>query len=88
LQDQGYDTVDANLRLGFDDDERDFSVAARMLQALGQRQVRLLTNNPRKVAALEALDIAVTERVPLRAGDNPHNQAYLAAKRNRSGHQL
>lgn len=88
LQDQGYDTVDANLRLGFDDDERDFSVAARMLDALGQRQVRLLTNNPRKVAALEALGILVTERVPLRAGENRHNEAYLAAKRDRSGHQL
>jgi GTP cyclohydrolase II len=88
LQDQGFDTVDANLRLGFEDDERDFSVAARMLEALGQREVRLLTNNPRKVTAIEALGIAVTERVPLQAGLNPHNEAYLAAKRDRSGHQL
>jgi GTP cyclohydrolase II len=88
LQDQGFDTIDANLRLGFDDDERDFGVAARMLEALGQSQVRLLTNNPRKVAALEALGVAVTERVPLQAGANPHNEAYLTAKRDRSGHQL
>jgi GTP cyclohydrolase II len=88
LQDQGFDTVDANLRLGFDDDERDFSVAARMLAALGQHRVRLLTNNPRKVAALEALGIEVAERVPLRAGENPHNADYLATKRDRSGHQL
>jgi GTP cyclohydrolase II len=88
LQDQGFDTVDANLRLGFDDDERDFSVAARMLEALGQREVRLLTNNPRKVAALEALGIAVVERVPLQTGLNPHNERYLAVKRDRSGHQL
>ncbi len=88
LQDQGFDTVDANLRLGFEDDERDFAVAARMLEALGQREVRLLTNNPRKVEALEALGIRVAERVPLQAGVNPHNQAYLAAKRDRSGHQL
>lgn len=88
LQDQGFDTVDANVRLGFDDDERDFSVAARMLIALGQREVRLLTNNPRKAAALEALGIAVAERMPLQAGANPHNQAYLDTKRDRSGHQL
>jgi len=88
LQDQGFDTVDANLRLGFDDDERDFSVAAGMLRALGQSQVRLLTNNPRKVAALQALAIDVAERVPLRTQSNPHNEAYLATKRARSGHQL
>lgn len=88
LQDQGYDTVDANLRLGFDDDERDFAVAARMLEALSQSEVRLLTNNPRKVEALNLLGIAVAERVPLRTGTNPHNEAYLATKRDRSGHQL
>ncbi|MGS1016076.1 GTP cyclohydrolase II [Allosphingosinicella humi] len=88
LQDQGFDTVDANLRLGFSDDERDFSVAARMLALLGQARVRLLTNNPRKVAGLEAAGIAVAERVPHRTGANPHNQAYLDTKRDRSGHQL
>ena len=88
LQDQGFDTVDANLRLGFQDDERDFAAAAGMLEKLGQSQVRLLTNNPRKVAALEALGIAVSERVPLKVGESEHNQAYLAAKRDRSGHQL
>lgn len=88
LQDQGFDTVDANLRLGFSDDERDFSVAALMLRLLAQEEVRLLTNNPRKVAGLEAAGIRVAERVPLRTGANPHNQAYLDAKRLRSGHQL
>jgi len=88
LQDQGFDTVDANLRLGFDDDERDFGVAARMLEVLGQAEVRLLTNNPRKAQALETLGIRVSERVPLRTGANPHNEAYLATKRDRSGHQL
>jgi GTP cyclohydrolase II len=88
LQDQGFDTVDANLRLGFQDDERDFAVAARMLAKLGQDRVRLLTNNPRKVAALEALGIAVAERVPLHAGEGEHNRGYLATKRDRSGHQL
>jgi GTP cyclohydrolase II len=88
LQDQGFDTVDANLRLGFGDDERSFAVAALMLEALGQNAVRLLTNNPRKVAGLEAAGIAVAERVPLQRGRNPHNQAYLDTKRSRSGHEL
>jgi GTP cyclohydrolase II len=88
LQDEGFDTVDANLRLGFADDERDFTVAARMLAALGQDRVRLLSNNPRKAAALEAAGVAVEERVPLRSGLNPHNRDYLETKRRRSGHQL
>ena len=88
LQDQGFDTVDANLRLGFGDDERSFVVAARMLDALGQREVRLLTNNPRKVDGLEAAGIRVAERVPLKRGANPHNQAYLDTKTRRSGHTL
>lgn len=88
LQDQGFDTVDANLRLGFADDERDFSVAARMLEKLPRTSIRLLTNNPRKVAALEALGIEVVERVPLKASENPYNRRYLATKRDRSGHQL
>jgi len=88
LQDQGFDTVDANLRLGFADDERDFSVAARMLERLGQSRIRLLTNNPKKATALEAAGVSVAETVPLKAGEGPHNQAYLATKRDRSGHQL
>jgi len=88
LQDQGFDTVDANLRLGFADDERDFGVAAAMLRLLGQAEVRLLTNNPRKAAGLEAAGIRVAERVPLKTDGNPHNQAYLDTKRLRSGHQL
>ena len=88
LQDQGFDTVDANHRLGFQDDERDFGVAARMLEKIGRRPIRLLTNNPRKVAALEAEGIEIVERVPLKAGAGAHNQAYLATKRDRSGHQL
>ena len=88
LQDQGFDTVDANLRLGFADDERDFSVAARMLETLGQTRIRLLTNNPRKAATLESAGIEVVARVPLKAGAGTHNQAYLDTKRDRSGHQL
>jgi GTP cyclohydrolase II len=88
LQDQGFDTVDANLRLGFAIDERDFGAAARMLHLLGQDRVRLLTNNPAKVAGLEAAGIAVAERVAHKLGENPHNTAYLATKRDRTGHQL
>ena len=88
LQDQGFDTVDANTRLGFAVDARDFGVAARMLDLLGQRRVRLLTNNPAKVAALEAHDIEVIERVAHTLPPNPHNERYLATKRDRTGHQL
>jgi GTP cyclohydrolase II len=88
LQDQGFDTVDANLRLGFADDERDFRIAGRMLERLGQRRVRLLTNNPRKVAGLEAAGVEVVEQVPLRTDSNPHNLSYLETKRARSGHGL
>ncbi|MWC43020.1 GTP cyclohydrolase II [Sphingomonas carotinifaciens] len=88
LQDQGFDTVDANTRLGFAIDARDFGVAARMLALLGQDAVRLLTNNPAKVAGLEAAGIAVAERVPHKLPPNPHNAQYLATKRDRTGHQL
>jgi GTP cyclohydrolase II len=88
LQDQGFDTVDANLRLGFGDDERDFTVAAAMLKLLGQDEVRLLTNNPRKVAGLEAVGVHVAEQVPLQIAANPHNEEYLATKKQRSGHRL
>ncbi len=88
LQDQGFDTVEANLRLGFAIDARDFGVAARMLALLGQDKVRLLTNNPAKVAGLEAAGIAVIERVPHSLPANPHNAHYLAVKRDRTGHLL
>ena len=88
LQDQGFDTVDANTRLGFAIDARDFGVAARMLKLLGQERVRLLTNNPAKVAGLEAAGVAVAERVPHSLPPNPHNERYLATKRDRTGHQL
>jgi len=88
LQDQGFDTVDANRRLGFEDDERDFAIAAAMLKLLGQDKVRLLTNNPRKTSALEAAGIEVAERLPLAVAPGPHNSAYLAVKRDRSGHLI
>lgn len=88
LQDQGFDTVDANTRLGFAVDARDFGVAARMLKLLGQERVRLLTNNPAKVAGLEAAGVEVVERVPHFLPPNPHNECYLATKRDRTGHQF
>ena len=88
LQDQGFDTVDANLRLGFEVDERDFAIAAAMLNRLGVRRVRLLTNNPAKVDGLEQAGIDIAARLPLVAGHGPLNAAYLATKRDRTGHQL
>ncbi|TPG41231.1 GTP cyclohydrolase II [Sphingomonas koreensis] len=88
LQDQGFDTVDANTRLGFAIDARDFAVAARMLLLLAQDRIRLLTNNPAKVAGLEAAGIDVIERVPHHLPANRHNERYLATKRDRTGHQL
>jgi GTP cyclohydrolase II len=88
LQDQGFDTVDANIRLGFAIDARDFAVAAQMLQLLSVEQVRLLTNNPEKVAGLEAEGISVAERLPLKIAANPHNLHYLETKRDRTGHKL
>ncbi len=88
LQDQGFDTVDANVRLGFAVDARDFSVAARMLELLGVGTIRLLTNNPEKVSRLEDEGITVAERLPLSIAANPHNAHYLATKRDRTGHAL
>lgn len=88
LQDQGFDTIEANERLGFDADERLFVPAATMLQILGFDRVRLLTNNPDKVAALERNGIIVEERVQHRFPTNPHNEAYLATKKAKAGHVL
>jgi GTP cyclohydrolase II len=88
LQDQGFDTVEANHRLGFEDDERDFRLGAMILREMGFSAVRLLTNNPAKVRMMEANGIAVTERVPLKAGLNPLNAKYLDIKAKKSGHIL
>jgi GTP cyclohydrolase II len=88
LQDQGFDTVEANHRLGFEDDERDFRLGADILSSMGFNAVRLLTNNPRKVEMMEASGVAVAERVPLMVGENPHNAAYLDTKARKSGHLL
>lgn len=85
LQDRGLDTVEANRRLGFADDERDFALAAAMLRALGIDEVRLLTNNPAKMDGVAAEGIRVT-RVPHHLPENPHNAHYLATKKAKSGH--
>ncbi|MEM6341244.1 MAG: GTP cyclohydrolase II [Pseudomonadota bacterium] len=88
LQDQGFDTVEANHRLGFEDDERDFRLGADILRALGFSSVRLMTNNPAKVAMLETCGLSVVERVPLKVGETDFNRAYLATKAAKSGHLL
>ena len=88
LQDQGFDTVEANHRLGFEDDERDFRLGAEILGKLGFSSVRLLTNNPRKVEMMNGAGIKVVERVPLAVGRNAHNSAYLDTKAKKSGHIL
>jgi len=88
LQDAGLDTVDANTVLGFDDDERDYGVAVRMLQLLGCTRVRLLTNNPAKLDGLSHAGIDVSGRVPLHGPINSDNRRYLTAKATRAGHQL
>jgi len=86
LQRAGLDTVDANRALGLPDDARDYTLAADMLRFLGVRQVRLLTNNPAKVEALEGLGIEVAQRVPLHAGRQAVNERYMSAKEARMGH--
>ena len=86
LQDQGFDTVEANHRLGFEDDERDFRIGAQILRQMGFSAVRLLTNNPRKIEMLQTCGLDVVERVPLHVGKTPQNAAYLAVKALKSGH--
>ena len=88
LQDQGFDTVEANHRLGFEDDERDFRIGAELLRKLGFSKVRLMTNNPAKVDRMETCGLIVTERVPLKVGENRFNTAYLETKARKSGHIL
>ncbi len=88
LQDQGFDTVEANHRLGFEDDERDFRIGARLLTEMGFSKVRLMTNNPAKVERLAQCGLEVTERVPLKVGETRFNHHYLATKAKKSGHLL
>jgi len=88
LQDQGFDTVEANHRLGFEDDERDFLTGAGILAGMGFSSVRLMTNNPAKVDKMNEAGIKVTERVPHRFGETEENSAYLKTKAKKSGHIL
>ena len=88
LQDGGADTVEANERLGFAADQRDYAICLPMLEHLGVKSLRLMTNNPRKVKALTDMVITVAERVPLHTGQNPHNKLYLATKASKLGHMM
>ena len=88
LQDLGADTVEANEQLGFGADMRDYSILAPMFDHLKIRRVRLMTNNPRKVAALSGIGVEVVERLPLKMGSNPHNEKYLQTKGAKLGHMF
>lgn len=88
LQDYGYDTVQANVELGFQDDERDYAIAAHMLDSLHVKSVALLTNNPRKIEDLKEHGVVVTERIPLVIPPNEYNRAYLETKATKSGHLI
>ncbi len=88
LQDQGADTVEANERLGFADDLRDYSMCQGMLEHLKITSLKLMTNNPRKVKAIGDFGVEIVERVPLQVGENPHNAGYLATKADKLGHWL
>jgi len=88
LQEQGLDTVEANLALGFAADEREWGIGNQILAELGLTTIRLLTNNPKKVSGLEAYGLKVTEQVPIEVPPNDENRRYLAAKRDKLGHRL
>ena len=88
LQDQGLDTVEANEKLGFGADMRDYSILKPMVEHLGIQSVKLMTNNPRKIAAMKELGLHVTERLEHETGRNPHNAHYLATKKGKLGHLL
>ena len=88
LQEEGYDTVDANIHLGYDADERDYGIGAQILNKVGVRKMRLMTNNPVKRVGLEGFGLEVTEVVPIEIKPNPYNEKYLKTKRERMGHKL
>jgi 3,4-dihydroxy 2-butanone 4-phosphate synthase/GTP cyclohydrolase II len=88
LQEQGLDTVEANEKLGFGSDLRDYGMGAQILYDLGVRRIRLLTNNPKKVVGLEGYGLEIVEQLPISIEPNPHNAKYLETKRVRMGHLL
>jgi 3,4-dihydroxy 2-butanone 4-phosphate synthase / GTP cyclohydrolase II len=88
LQEQGYDTVEANRKLGFKDDARDYTVGAQILALLGVGKIRLLTNNPRKIDGLKKYGLGIVERVAMKPTENPHNRQYLKVKKEKLGHLL
>ena len=88
LQEQGYDTVEANKKLGFDMDLREYGLGAQILTDLGLKTIRLLTNNPKKVVGLEGYGLQIVEQVPIQVKPNPHNASYLKTKRDKLGHLL
>ena len=88
LQDEGMDTVQANIKLGFGEDERDYGVGASIMRELGLGKVRLISNNPGKRAGLEGSGIKIVETIPLLIESNPHNKFYLETKANKMGHNL
>jgi 3,4-dihydroxy 2-butanone 4-phosphate synthase/GTP cyclohydrolase II len=88
LQEQGLDTVDANLKLGFSMDERDYGIGAQILRDLGICKMKLMSNNPRKRTGLVGYGLEIVENVPLKVEPNPHNRIYLQTKQTRMGHEL
>ena len=88
LQDQGFDTVEANHRLGFEDDERDFQLGATILKEMRISNIKLITNNPSKINTMNKFDINVTERIPLKVGQNKNNLKYIETKAKKSGHLM
>ena len=88
LQEEGKDTVEANLALGFKNDQRDYGVGAQILRSLGVSKIRLMTNNPRKRAGLLGYGLEIVENVPIEIVPNPHNEFYLQTKRDKLGHEI
>jgi len=88
LQEEGMDTVEANIHLGFGMDERDYGVGAQILRYLGAKRLRLMSNNPRKRAGLKGYGIEIEEVVPIEIHPNPHNEKYLKTKRDKLGHEI